>query len=182
MSILEESYRLVLEDLEKEKHIQLVLSESLLDEIERRWEESLEHSRPSRIKLRPIFCVLENAKTLVDRFDRLFWKTLRCLQMDGESLVFALGCLHRQVLDRCERKGERPPSELISCLKHLLKHSDPEVVQWSLRTVERMGTMGLLLKEEVCNACPGFLESIVNPHKKASRQIAVLLEKRWSRL
>ena len=61
----------------------------------------------------------------------------------------------------------------------LLKHQDPEVVEWTLRTIESLGHQSIMLKEDVLKARPG-ITALFNKHKKNSQDLVDFLIKRWS--
>jgi hypothetical protein len=66
-------------------------------------------------------------------------------------------------------------------LKKLLKNKNPEVLEWTLRTIDSMGPMSLRLKKEVLEARPGLMK-FFNQHQKSSSQIIELLEKQWEKM
>ena len=177
--LLEERYRQILLQLKEGKRPLWKPEEAELAEFEGIWRKSLHLSHAMERNLIPLFCLLSHAQSLTDRFDSLFFQTLTSTLPDSELLIVALGCLHRQVLDRCEQRGERIPAWLVECLGALMAHDNPEVFHWCLRTIERMGSMGIVLREDVLGKCPGWWESLFNSHKRASREIIFLLNGRW---
>ena len=172
-------YREILFQLRKGKRPVWRPGEEELADIEEVWQKSLRSPPDSKKNLLPLFCLLSYTQTLSNRFDSLFCHTLSLPLKDAELLVAALGCLHRQVLDRCEMRGERIPPWLTECLKNLVINGDPEVFHWCLRTIERMGSMSIVLRESVLEKCPGPWESLFNSHKRVSRKMVFLLKKRW---
>ena len=156
--------------------------EEELAEIERQWRKFLQGGSVSGEGLIPSLCLLSYSRTLTERFDPLIFQTLTFAGSGPEVLVAALGCLQRQILDRCERRGERPPHQVMECLKVLLAHPNPEVFHWCLRTVELMGSMSIGLREDILARCPGRWESLFNPHKRAARKMIAFLNVRWKSL
>ena len=151
-----------------------------LAEIEAIWQKTLNSTQILNSDLIPLFCLLSYTQTLTERFDSLIVQTLSLVSEDSEFLVAVLGCLHRQVLDRCEMRGERFPPWLTENLRNLMNHDNPEIFHWCLRTIERMGSMGINLREDVLRKCPGRWESLFNVHKRSSRKIIFSLNRRWS--
>lgn len=181
--MLQELYRNILGDLRSGRRPLVSLTPQQLEEVEREWESVLSSSSPSdpplKDKLLPILCVLEHTKTLVNNFDSLFWRTLSCKDIDSETIVLVLGALGRQVIDRCQKDAVPVPHQLLGAIRGLLEHSDPEVLEWCLRTVESAGPLSVYLKKEILVAKPGVFGGLFNRHKRAARQIVQLLEKRW---
>ena len=178
--LLSERYRKILSQLKEGQRPLWKPEEAELAEIERDWKKTLDSTQVSKGNLVPYFCLLSYTQTLTERFDTLIFQTLSLVSEDSEFLVAALGCLHRQVLDRCEMRGERYPPWLTEVLRKLMDRNDPEVFHWCLRTIERMGSMGIILRKDVLNKCPGRWESLFNSHKRSSREIIFLLNRRWS--
>ena len=179
--LLAESYRQILAQLKEDQRPLWKPTEGELAEMEEIWRKFL-HGEVSQEELIPCLCLLSYSRTLTERFDLLLFETLSLSSLGAEVLVVALGCLQRQIMDRCEMRGERFPPRVGECLKGLLDHNHPEVFHWCLRTIERMGSMSLGLREEILGKCPGRWESLFCSHKKASRKIVASLVGQWKSL
>ncbi|MCK6596687.1 MAG: hypothetical protein L6Q33_15940, partial [Bacteriovoracaceae bacterium] len=77
------------------------------------------------------------------------------------------------------KNGVMIPQELMNQLKELLKSSNPEVLEWSLRTIDSLGPLGLRLQEEIKKNRPG-IGAFFNKHKKNSLEIIDHLERQWN--
>jgi hypothetical protein len=74
--------------------------------------------------------------------------------------------------------GNMMPSEFFDILKNLLKTKSPELLEWTLRTIESMGPLNFRLKTEIINSRPG-MKKIFNSHLRACDEIINLLESQW---
>lgn len=124
-----------------------------------------------------ILCLLEVCSNQSPLFNELLFKTLETFQ-SKDMIIFSLGAIQKQIIDRSTKEGERPSSKLFECLRVLLSHKEPEVLEWALRIIEGLGPMSYSLKEEVLAAKPSVLGNL-NSHKKASRQIVDVIIKNW---
>lgn len=178
MSSLNGLYEQIIEELKASKRPQITITPELTNEIIKHWDDFLEGDKKVLEHLHKALCILDNSKTTLPDFDKHLENTLLCTE-DPQTLVFALGAIQNQIISRCSRSGDRIAFSLIQALKKTLEHPDPEVLEWSLRTIEQLGTQGLLLKTEIFARKPGIFASF-NRHAKASKQIIEMLEKRWT--
>ena len=174
--IIEETYKQIINDLKQGKRPSINLDENLTSEILEKWQQALTEERSEKV-LTQIFCLLEHAQNSTAKFDQLYTQTFLEI-LDPDVLVYAMGSFHKQVLARLTREGNRVGQDHIESIKALLSHPSPEVLDWTLRTIEQFGMQGLQLKEFIREQRPG-VSAIFNKHKKASKQIIDLLEKRW---
>lgn len=98
---------------------------------------------------------------------------------DSETLVFALSAFSRHGIAARLREGERMDMETLKMLETLLVHSSGEVVEWGLRTIDEMGSQGRYFLPLLQKIKPGMVATLVNKHKKNSKEIIEMLEKRW---
>ena len=182
MMSLKNYYRKIISQLKEGKRPRIPLTSGVLKEIEETWKKAFPLTPSSQKKMIPLLCILAHTQTLVDSFDLLFYQTLTSPLVHKDFLLLTIASLNRQILDRCERQGERIPMEMIPPIKKLLTHNDREVFLWGLRIVERMGALGVLLRKEVRNGCPNWWMTIFDTNKRESRQLVAILEKRWSKI
>ena len=158
---MQQIYQEILANLQKGGRPSVSLRPENLSEIKASWEKSL---NPLDIEqLSRLLCILRHSKTLSPNFDTLFWRTLSHPDCPSQILILTLGTLSRQIIDRCEQRGERLPSQLAERLRPLLSHPDAEVFEWSLRTVELMGPQGVLLKKEILQRRWGLWRLVQSP-------------------
>jgi len=77
------------------------------------------------------------------------------------------------------QKGLRLEFEFLETLKPLLRHRDPEVVEWTLRLIEGCGPQGIYFLREFDTIKPPPWKWF-NSHQRAVREIIALLERRWA--
>lgn len=140
------------------------------------WNELLEKNAPESDFL-PLLCILDHAKAGSLEFVAPIKITLE-RRSEKELLLHTLSASHKVIIEECQRRGERIPGDFILALKGPLDHSEAEVVEWTLRTIEALGHQSILLKEEVISRRPG-LSSLFNKHRKASQQLVDYLIDRW---
>ncbi len=125
-----------------------------------------------------VYCLLDNTQNYSDVFTENIYQTFSQLT-NPELIVYNLSAASKHIIAFHHKKGERVPFELIETLKELLKNKDAEVLEWTLRTIEQLGSQAIFLKDDIIKSKPGIL-SLFDKHKKASKQIIEMLEKRWS--
>jgi hypothetical protein len=94
-------------------------------------------------------------------------------------IVFAMNCARKHIIDARFQRGQRLDYEFLELLKKLLFHSNPEVVEWTLRLIESCGNQGVYFLKEFDKIKPPPWKWF-NAHQRAVREIITLLERRWS--
>ncbi|WP_127717390.1 hypothetical protein [Halobacteriovorax sp. HLS] len=140
------------------------------------WTSLLE--KRSYSELYKVFCILDNTQNYSDLFSENIYKTFLEVN-EPQTIIYNLSAASKHIISYNHKLGQRVPFDLITKLKELLTHKDPEVLEWTLRTIEQLGSQAIFLKDDIINARPGML-AIFDKHKKASKQIIEMLEKRWS--
>jgi hypothetical protein len=174
---IEEVFSQIITDLQANKRPLIKLTEQDLDTLASAWHDIIESKNWKG--LFKILCILDNTVTLSPKFFDQINTTLRECD-DEEIMVLTLGAARKHIIDENHKRGERVKMEFIKTLKALLSHGSPEVLEWTLRLIEGLGSQSIILKEDVLAAKPGFM-AIFNEHKKATKQIIELLEKKWTR-
>jgi hypothetical protein len=182
MKTITEIYADIIEKLRNEQRPRVMLTPDLLAEIKLAWSEALTANLTEKHneKLKQIFCVLDNAATSTNEFNDLFIKSLNELQ-NSELLIYCLAASRKHIIEHSFKSGNMISYEYFEALKKLLESKNPELKEWTLRTIETLGPMSLRLKQEVIKAKPTFL-ALLNKHQKASAQIIDYLEKEWKRI
>ncbi len=182
MKSISEIYADIIEKLKHEQRPRVMLTPELLAEIKLAWNEALSANMTEKQneKLKQIFCLLDNAATSTNEFNDLFFKSLKELK-NPELLIYCLAASRKHIIEQSFKTGQMISFEYFEALKKLLEAKNPELKEWTLRTIETLGPMSLRLKQEVINAKPTLL-SLLNKHQKASAQIINYLEKEWKRI
>ncbi|CBW27011.1 hypothetical protein BMS_2208 [Halobacteriovorax marinus SJ] len=172
---INKEFEQVIEKLKKNERPLLKYSEDEFHAINEEWSKLLETKNYK--DLHKIFCILDNTQNYSNIFSENIFKTFSI--KDDEILIYNLSAASKHIIAYHQKKGERTPFELLNIFKELLHHQSPEVLEWTLRTVEQLGSQAIFLKDDIIKAKPGIM-SLFDKHKKASKQIIEMLEKRWS--
>lgn len=175
-TFIEDTYQETLEKLKKEIRPIIQLSAEEIEICLETWNSLLEQEAPEK-DFFPLLCILDHAKRGSLKFSQPIKATLEN-RTEKELLLHTLSASHKVIIEECQRQGDRIPGDFILALKTTLDHSSPEVVEWTLRTIEALGHQSILLKEEVIKRRPG-LSSLFNKHRLASQQLVDYLIERW---
>ena len=177
---LESLYQDVILKLKNHQRPLVMLTPEILDELQLKWQEALNASVIDEKTITKILCILDNAQTQTSDFNQLFLSTLEKVK-NHEIIVYVLGASQKHTIGHALKTGNTIPYEYFEKIKALLKNDHPEVIEWTLRTIESMGPLSLRLREEVRASRPHFFK-LYNEHQRASRQIIELLEKQWEKM
>jgi hypothetical protein len=173
---LDQEFNAVIEKLRNDERPLLKYSEEQFSELNLHWSNLLEKKNYN--ELYKVFCILDNTQNYNDIFTENIYETFnRC--KDSQTIIYNLSAASKHIIAYNQKKGNRAPHDFVIKLKELLSHKDPEVLEWTLRTIEQLGSQAIFLKDDIMNSRPGIL-AIFDKHKKASKQIIEMLEKRWS--
>lgn len=95
-------------------------------------------------------------------------------------IIFSLNAARKHILQARFNKGHRLDFEFLEALKKLLFHKNPEVVEWTLRTIEECGNQGVYFLQDFDKIKPAPWKWF-NAHQRAVRELIELLERRWRR-
>lgn len=169
---IENLYQKVIEDLVKGKRPHLELSTEQIDLIKTELQ-----NRSSKKELEPILCILDNSRTLSYEFYPGLLNILKNSK-DSELLVMCLGASRKHIIECRHKDGHRMEIDFLNTLKDLLKFDHYEVKEWTLRLIESLGSQSIFLKDDVLSIKPKL--TIFNEHKKMTKELIELLEKRWT--
>lgn len=172
---LEQTYQTIIQGLKNGGRGSIKLSKQDVSELQ---SELRKFSELTSDKINQILCVLSHDqgfhKELVPELLKLIQEA-----KESETLVFALSTFSRHGIAARLRDGERMDGETLKMLETLLLHSSGEVVEWVLRTIDEMGSQGRYFLPVLQKIKPGTMAALVNKHKKNSKEIIEMLEKRW---
>ena len=177
---IDELYSETIEKLKKNIRPQIKLTPELILELKTHWHGALLLAVPDESKLKKILCILDNTQNMTSEFNDQFILTFEKVR-HHDLLIYVLAASQKHVIGEALRSGNMISSSYFEHLKTLLKTKNPEVLEWTLRTIECMGPMSMRLKKEVREVKPSFLK-MFNTHQKSALQIAELLEKQWKKM
>ena len=175
-----ELYIQIIERLKKSERPQIKLTPELIAELKTEWHKAMAGSNIDQLALTKILCILDNTQNYTSELNDLFLKTFEKIR-DQELLIYTLAASQKHVVSECLRTGNMIPAFYFDQLRALLKNKNPEVLEWTLRTIESMGPLSMRLKKEVRESKPNFLK-LLNTHHKSASQIIELLENQWKRM
>ncbi|MFP5385941.1 MAG: hypothetical protein ACLGHN_07665 [Bacteriovoracia bacterium] len=129
-------------------------------------------------ELEKVLCVVEHSSSLYIKFEKNILTVLNA-DIPDPLIIFALNCARKHIVEARFQKGMRLDFEFLETLKKLLHHSNPEVVEWTLRLIEGCGNQGIYFLKEFDKIKPPPWKWF-NAHQRAVREIIALLERRWS--
>jgi hypothetical protein len=183
----EKIYSQAIQDLQNFKRPQIKLDKQDFLELHHLWEENLQFMEESAKKkeevlstLEKIFCILDHSQKSSSIFDDLIQQSFPKLKKP-ELIIYLLSVSQKHIIQKKFLEGNPIPKGFFGLLKDLLKkyQDEPEIIEWTLRTIEQLGNQSIKLREEVLTIKPRW-GVLFNNHKKASRQIIEMLEKRWA--
>ena len=129
--------------------------------------------------LEKILCLIEHSSMPHQGFEKNLISILNS-DIPDRLIVFALNASRKHILQARFNKGHRLEFEFLETMKRLLHHRNPEVVEWTLRTIEECGNQGVYFLREFDKIKPAPWKWF-NAHQRAVRELITLLERRWSR-
>ncbi|MFA6237488.1 MAG: hypothetical protein WC635_09200 [Bacteriovorax sp.] len=175
-----EVYSQIIEKLKRNERPQIRLTPELVAELKTAWKKAIEGDLIDEEALTRIFCILDNTQNYTSELNEYFFESLKKIR-NHELLIYALAASQKHVVSESLRSGVMVPAVYFEHLKELLKNKNPEVLEWTLRTIESMGPLSMRLKNEVRDVKPAFLK-LFNTHQKSAMQIIDLLEQQWKRM
>lgn len=170
---IDQTYEHILLEIKK-GHRGLTRFSSLeLEEINKKLEETL-NDPP---KLLQVLCIAEHSSTLFNKFEKNILNVLNS-QLSDSHIIFALNCARKHIIEARFNRGLRLEFDFLETLKKLLFHRNPEIVEWTLRTIEGSGNQGVYFLKEFDKIKPPPWKWF-NAHQRAVREIITLLERRW---
>lgn len=179
-----ELYQDTISKLKRDERPLIKLTQELVIELKTEWQKAISGDPIDEVALKQILCILDNAQNMSAEFNEHFFMTIEKLNAklkDGDLLIYTLSASQKHVVGEALKSGVMISEVYFDHLKKLLKNKNPEVQEWTLRTIESMGPLSLRLKKEVLEAKPGFMR-LFSSHQKSSSQIIELLEKQWERM
>jgi hypothetical protein len=175
---LEAIFNEIIEKLKKDERPKIMLTPEIIQKIKDEWNELLKLDFKDNKRLHQILCILDNSHNYSREFQDLLLTTLKKAK-DKDTIIYTLTAIKKHIIEENLKNGIVLPLELMNSLKELIKSKEPEVVEWTLRTIDSMGPFGLRLRDEVLKHRPG-ISAFFNKHKQNSLEIIDHLEKQWN--
>ena len=141
----------------------------------------LENSLKSRdlLLLEKTLCLIEHSSNNHPKFEASLILALNS-DLPDPLIVFSLNAARKHIIQARFQRGLRLEFDFLESLKKLLHARSPEVVEWTLRTIEECSNQGVYFLGEFDKIKPPPWKWF-NAHHRAVREIITLLERRWSR-
>ncbi len=173
---IEEIYKKIIDNLAIGNRGLTRFSAKEMEELEVAYTDALTHRDVPMLE--KILCLIEHSSSLHHKFENSLLETLK-LDLPDHVLIFALNGARKHIISARFQKGHRLDFHFLEILKNLLHAKSPEVVEWTLRTIEECGNQGVYFLREFDKIKPAPWKWF-NPHQRAVREIITLLERRWS--
>lgn len=170
---LDSHYQHILSELEKGHRGLVQFSPEELEELS----QLLKSEDTSRESIVKTLCLVEFSAKMHLPFEESLIAFLNRTN-DGELLIHGLNASRKHIIEARFHRGSRLEFDFLETLKKLLYHSDPEIVEWTLRTIEACGPQGIYFQREFANIKPPVWK-LFNSHQRAILEIMTLLERRW---
>ena len=141
------------------------------------FEQTITQNNPELLE--KLLCLLDHSASDHQPWEAPLLKTLG-LDLPPKLMVFTLNCTRKHIIQARQKRGHRLSYEYLEALKKLLFSPYPEVVEWTLRTIEECGSQGVYFLREFDKIKPPPWKWF-NAHQRAVREIIAMLERRWSR-
>lgn len=173
---IQTTYQKILSQLEQGHRALVRFSNDELEELNQLLPRVLEQQDWQQMEA--LLCIIEHSAGLYGKFEKNILKVMDSAIPDS-LIVFAMNCARKHIIDARFQRGQRLDYEFLELLKKLLFHSNPEVVEWTLRLIESCGNQGVYFLKEFDKIKPPPWKWF-NAHQRAVREIITLLERRWS--
>lgn len=167
-------YQRILEDLELGKRALTRFTPLEMEFLEKALSEPQGHQ-----ELEKLLCLIEHSMTLNPKLEPSLTQLLNS-DLPDHLIVFTLNAARKHIILARFQKGERLVFDFLEALKKLLHSPSPEVVEWTLRTIEECGNQGVYFLREFDKIKPAPWRWF-NTHSRAVRELITLLERRWSK-
>lgn len=186
-SIIDEIYQNSIKNLSNEARTHVQMTEAKIDSIIVEFTTLIEDSKLSlnekKDLLKKYLFILSHANITSKKTHPSLLKTfeyLKDFKLDADFFVFLLSAVQKQFIDHQSRSGDKIPMELFHRLKELLQHSNAEVLEWTLRTIEALGPQSLLFEKELAQLKPSLLK-LFNEHQQNAFKIIDVIKNNWTR-
>lgn len=174
---INEKYQKIISSLENGSRALIRYSAEEKEELARKFDEALQLEDTT--KLEQILCLVDHSATDDARFEPYILSALN-KSLPSRLIVFALNCARKHIIQARFKRGRRLDFDFLEALQRLLNSDSPEVVEWTLRSIDECGNQGVFFLQYFDKIKPPPWKWF-NPHQRAVREIITMLERRWSR-
>ena len=135
-------------------------------------------SRKDQKDIKELLCIMEHSAMDYPKWESYILQMFK-ENLTSENLIYLLNCARKHIIQARFKRGNRLEFEFLQVLEQLLTNKDPEIVEWTLRTIEECGNQGIYFLKYLDKIKPAPWKWF-NPHQRAVREIIALLESRWS--
>jgi hypothetical protein len=125
-----------------------------------------------------VLCIAINTATFISNIEASLISILRT-NKNNSTLVYALNCSRKQIIAAQFRQGRRLSPDFLDTLMLLIEHQDPEIVEWTLRTIEECGSQAIYFRAKLKTIRPSIFK-LFNRHQRAILELTEYLERKWS--
>lgn len=174
---LEARYQKIISELEQGSRALVRFSKDEVRFISDSFGLELEQKNHPRLEL--ILCLMDHAAMDHPEWEPLLLRALGA-ELPTNLQVFTLNCSRKHILQARFKRGNRLHFDFLEALRKLLHSKSPEVVEWTLRTIEECGSQGVYFLRDFDKIKPAPWKWF-NAHQRAVRELIAMLERRWSR-
>ena len=174
---IDQEYSKVIEEIKKGYRALVRYKEDDLQELTLILDQKL--AARDLLAIEKILCILEHSAGLYLKAELILLKVLNS-DLPDNIIVFALNGARRHIIQAQFQRGHRLKFDFLETLKKLLHSPSPEVVEWTLRTIEECGNQGVYFLREFDRIKPAPWKWF-NAHQRAVRELITMLERRWSK-
>lgn len=177
---IENTYNDVLVSLKKEKRPLLKQNDDDFKELFLALGNSLNsiEMHESKEMIKKVLCILDHTTNHSPIFEGILCKILKSKDVPTDLKVYTLSTTQKFIIQRRNFMGEPLPSFYIDTLSDLLDVKDPELYEWTLRTIDEMGVQGKKLVHKILKTRPRFLQ-MLKKHNQNSHDIIEMLLVKW---
>lgn len=174
---LETRYQKIISDLEQGSRALIRFNHDEVSQLSALFIQELDNNNHLRIEM--VLCLMDHSAMDHREWEPLILDALG-KELPPQLMVFTLNCARKHILQARFKRGHRLEYNFLEALKRLLHSPSPEVVEWTLRTIEECGNQGVYFLSEFDKIKPAPWKWF-NAHQRAVREIITMLERRWRR-
>ena len=174
---IQEQYQKVITSLAQGSRALVRYSSEEKEELSLRFDQELKNKNTETLE--QILCLVDHSATDDSRFEPMILSALG-QPLPPRLLIFTLNCARKHIIQARFKRGQRLDFDFLDALQKLLLSTSPEVVEWTLRSIDECGNQGVFFLQYFDKIKPPPWKWF-NPHNRAVREIITMLERRWSR-
>lgn len=125
-----------------------------------------------------VLCLITHAAYPHSEFEKPLLLFLNRGDVTAQNLIYGLNAARKHIIQARFKFGDRLELSFLELLRKLLQHSDEEVVEWCLRTIEECGNQSILLAQDVMKRRPSVF-SLWRSQSRTILELVTLLQRRW---